>query len=75
MKMAKFRFDPDFSNNKMVIFCKSKIELIESLYHQIHVKIEDLKILSNPEEKNYLVIMLAPFRERLLVGYVDEKIE
>jgi hypothetical protein len=73
--MAKFRFDQDFSKNKSVIFCKNKLELIESLFHQIYIRIADLKLLPNPEENNYMVIMIATYRERLLLGYVDEDLE
>lgn len=73
--MAKFVFDKNFSDNKIVIFCKTKLELMETLYHHLYVKIKDLKILPNPDGDNYLVIMIAPYRDRLLLGYVNDRLE
>lgn len=73
--MAIFRFEEHFSTNRINIFCQSKLELIESLYHEIYVRIEDLKILFCPDEDNYMVIMIAPYREKLLIGYINEIIE
>jgi len=73
--MAKFRFDKNFSLSRLSILCKSKAELMEYLYYQLHVKAKDLKVLPNPESDDYAVIMIAPYRENTMIGYVNEPLE